>query len=116
MQDSTPASDSRPFVALSDEELAQRAQAGAMASFVELVGRFEGRVYAFLLRRLGCGGATSDAEDLTQDTFLRAWQKIGHYQPGRRFSTWLFTIAGRAAIDHHRGRRRPIHVDDLEHR
>jgi RNA polymerase sigma-70 factor (ECF subfamily) len=77
------------------EELALRAQAGSLAAFSELVGRFEGRLFNFLLRRVG---SAADAEDLTQDTFLRAWQRIGTYRPTWRFSTWLFTIATRLAV------------------
>jgi RNA polymerase sigma-70 factor (ECF subfamily) len=82
--------------ALNDEELALRAQSGSMPAFVELVSRFEGRLYNFLLRR---APTSSDAEDLTQETFLRAWQKIKSYRGSHRFSTWLFTIAARLATD-----------------
>jgi RNA polymerase sigma-70 factor (ECF subfamily) len=74
-----------------------------MPCFVELIGRFEGRVFNFLLRRVH---PAIEAEDLTQETFLRAWQNIGRYRPKFRFSTWLFTIASRLAVDHHRSKRR----------
>lgn len=84
------------------EELALRAQGGSMPAFAELVDRFEGRLYNFLLRRVG---SPADAEDLTQETFLRAWQRIGRYKPAWRFSTWLFTIGTRLAVSH--SRRRP---------
>src|SRR5262245_42664555 len=85
------------------EELAVRAAAGSLPCFVELLGRFEGRVFNFLIRRVRL---TADAEDLTQETFLRAWQNIGRYRPKFRFSTWLFTIASRLAVDHHRLKHR----------
>jgi RNA polymerase sigma-70 factor, ECF subfamily len=84
-----------------DEELAARAQSGAMPAFVELVSRFEGRIYNFILRRVRLA---SDAEDLTQETFLRAWQHVARFQPRHRFSTWLFRIASNLAIDHLRTR------------
>jgi RNA polymerase sigma-70 factor (ECF subfamily) len=93
------------------EELALRAQSGSLAAFSELVGRFEGRLFNFLLRRVG---SAADAEDLTQDTFLRAWQRIGTYRPTWRFSTWLFTIATRLAVSSARRvspRREPIRDD-----
>ncbi|MHC5023515.1 MAG: RNA polymerase sigma factor [Planctomycetota bacterium] len=89
--------------ASSDEELAGRARAGSLPCFAELVTRFEGRIYNFLRRRTPIA---TDAEDLTQDTFLRAWERLGQYEPGRRFSTWLFTIAARLAINHHRQAKR----------
>ncbi|MCK4873008.1 MAG: sigma-70 family RNA polymerase sigma factor [Phycisphaerales bacterium] len=83
----------------SDEELARRAQAGSVAAFARLVSIYQGRLYNFLLRRTG---STADAEDLTQETLVRAWRHIGRYHPGRSFSTWVFTIAGRLAATHQR--------------
>ena len=47
----------------------------------------------------------ADAEDLTQLTLLRAYQRIDRYDPRRRFSAWLFTIALRLSVDHHRRQR-----------
>ncbi len=85
----------------SPEELALRAQRGSMPAFAELVDRFEARLFNFLLRRVP---SAADAEDLTQDAFLRAWQRIGTYSPRWRFSTWLFTIALRLAVSQSRRR------------
>jgi RNA polymerase sigma-70 factor, ECF subfamily len=85
-----------------DEALAKRAQSGSLPCFVELLSRFEDRVFNFALRRVN---SAADAEDVTQDTFLRAWQNIRQYQSKYRFSTWLFTIASRLAADHHRSKR-----------
>lgn len=90
----------RPRVKLTAEELAVRAQGGSEAAFAELVDRFEARLYNFLLRR------SAEAEDLTQEAFVRAWQRIGTYKPRWRFSTWLFTIGSRLAASH--ARKRPM--------
>jgi RNA polymerase sigma-70 factor (ECF subfamily) len=82
--------------------LAVRAALGDADSrrcFGELVVRFEARLFNFLLRRVK---SKQDAEDLTQEAFVRAWQRIGSYDPAWRFSTWLFTIATRLAITTHR--------------
>ena len=90
---------------LPDEQLAQRAREGSGASFALLVSRYEGRLYNFLLRRVG---RAADAEDLAQEAFVRAWRRIDRYDPRWRFSTWLFTIASRLASNHmrrERGRR-----------
>jgi RNA polymerase sigma-70 factor (ECF subfamily) len=87
----------------SPEQLACDAQAGATPSFVRLIELFEARVFSFILRRVG---RRADAEDLTQDTFLRAFEKLGRYSPRWRFSTWIFTIASRLATDHLRQRAR----------
>lgn len=106
----TPApSSALQLAVLADEDLALRAQSGSMPCFVELVARFEGRVYNFILRRVD---ESADAEDLTQETFLRAWQRMAQYRRKFRFSTWVFTIASRLACDHLRARRgRPRQID-----
>ena len=86
--------------------LVSRAQRGSLPCFAELVKRFEGRLFNFLVRRTA---TTHDAEDLVQDAFVRAWQRIDRYDPRWQFSTWLLTIAHRLAITH--GRRRQREVD-----
>jgi RNA polymerase sigma-70 factor (ECF subfamily) len=91
--------DRLPLSAQSPEELAARAQEGSAAAYGELVSRFQDRLYCFLLRRTAC---ESDAEDVAQETFLRAWRRIGLYRPTSRFSTWLFTIGARLASSHRR--------------
>ncbi len=49
-----------------------------------------------------------DAEDVLQRTFLDAWRHAGRYDPGQRFTGWLFTIAHRRAVDTLRGRRHQV--------
>jgi RNA polymerase sigma-70 factor (ECF subfamily) len=90
----------------SDEELARRACDGCAVSFEQLVRRFQVPLLHFL-RRQGAGG---DAEDLLQETFLRAYANLHRYRPRWRLATWLFTIARRVAINHHR-RSRPAVVE-----
>lgn len=91
-----------PLSEQSPEELAVRAQSGgsaALSCYGELVTRFEGRLFNFLSRRTHC---RSDAEELTQEAFTRAWERIGSYNPAWKFSTWLYTIAARLAVSKHR--------------
>lgn len=95
--------DDRPRSELTPEELAVRAQDGSFVCFSELVTRFEIRLFNFLLRRVG---TSADAEDLTQETFIRAWKNIHRYTPRWRFSTWLFTIGSRLASSHMRSAAR----------
>ncbi|MCC6677350.1 MAG: sigma-70 family RNA polymerase sigma factor [Phycisphaerales bacterium] len=95
--------DDRPRSDLTPEELAVRAQGGSFICFSELVTRFEVRLFNFLLRRVG---TAADAEDLTQETFIRAWKNIHRYTPKWRFSTWLFTIGSRLASSHMRSAAR----------
>ncbi len=98
-----PSGDALGIKALGIGALAARARSGCLTSFTELVERFESRLFNFLLRR--CGSIT-DAEDLAQETFVRAWRAIGQYNPRWQFSTWLFTIAHRLAVTEYRRRRR----------
>ena len=82
----------------SNEELACRAQQGCSASFERLLRRFQTPVLHFLRHR----GWAADAEDLAQETFLRAYQNLHRYNRRWAFSAWLFTIARRMSINHYR--------------
>jgi RNA polymerase sigma-70 factor (ECF subfamily) len=82
----------------SDEELACQAQKGCIASFEQLLLRFQTPVLHFLRHR----GLAADAEDLTQETFLRAYKNLHRYSRQWTFSAWLFTIARRTGINHMR--------------
>jgi RNA polymerase sigma-70 factor, ECF subfamily len=86
-----------------DEDLAARAQGGCMESFAELLRRFQVPILHFL-RNVG---PAADAEDVVQETFLRAYSRLQFYRPRWRFATWLFTIARRTNINYH---RRPRHA------
>src|SRR6185503_19422644 len=77
------------------EELALQARSGSMASFEKLVARFQYTLRNYLAKRTG---SSEDAEDLAQETFLRAWRHIGSYDQRWRFSTWLFSIASNRAV------------------
>ena len=92
-----------PTMVPSDEELACRAQKGCASSFEKLMYRFQAPVLQFLRHR----GVSSDAEDLLQETFVRAYANLHSYRQRWRFATWLFTIARRVSINHSR-RARPV--------
>jgi RNA polymerase sigma-70 factor (ECF subfamily) len=91
-----------PFI--SDEELARQTQAGCLDAFEQLVYRYEDRIHAFVNQF--CRNAT-DARELTQDTFVRAFQKLDQFDARRSFAAWLFTIARRKCIDRHRANAPP---------
>lgn len=73
-----------------------RAVAGDAAAFAQLVRRHQDRVFGFILRMTG---ARDEAMDLTQDTFMKAWQALPGWRPQARFGTWLLQIARNAALD-----------------
>ena len=83
----------------SDQELARQSQDGSLTAFEELVCRYEGRVYGFVANFCRNG---ADAAEITQDTFVRAFQAMPRFDCRRAFAPWLFTIARSKCIDHHR--------------
>ena len=92
-----------------DEELAAQTATGSRAAFEELVSRYSPRLFYFLRSRTE---SDEDIEDLLQETFLRVFQHIDRYDPKRRFSTWLFTVAVRLAISRHRAKKaKPVPLD-----
>lgn len=102
------------LAALTAEQLAVRAGRGgpdAHACFELVVARYEERLFNFLLRRCG---KRDEAEELAQETFARAWERIATYDPTWRFSTWLFTIGLRQAVSRHRKARREVLVEAPE--
>ena len=69
----------------------------------DLMDRHATAIFRFLFRMLG---NEEDANDLAQETFVRVFQHRDRFRPGARFSTWLYTIAGNLARNHHRWRSR----------
>ena len=99
----TAVSESVDLQALSAEELARRSQEGCRASFAELAGRYGIRLLRFLRHQTY---NLHDAEDLVQDTLVRAYANIERYRSTYKFSTWLFTIARHLACSRLRRQRR----------
>ena len=91
-----------------DESLVQRAQAGEQDALAGILQRYRDPVFAFVHRLLG---GHVNAEDVAQETFVRAFQNLHRFrfQPGARFSTWLFQLARHAALDELRRQRRHPH-------
>ncbi len=79
-------------MALADADLVARVrQCGDPNAFGELVRRYQSPVRAFLARLTR--GDQAVADDLAQETFVRAWQNLSRFRGESRFSTWLFGIA-----------------------
>lgn len=89
----------------STEELVRRAQDGDDAAFEAVYRRLSGRVYALCLRMSRDGHR---AEELTQDVFVRAWERLASFRGESLFSTWLHRVAVNVVLQARRtrGRRR----------
>lgn len=96
--------DTNDTEAATDATLAGWAAAGCVESFATLARRHQVPVVHYVRRLAGRGGA--DADDVAQEAFLRAWRRIGAYDPRWAFSTWLFTIARRTWLNAARTARR----------
>ena len=82
------------------KNLCKRARKADKNAACELLKIHYADVYSYL-RRL-CG-SQQDAEDLTQQTFLKAWSSFGSFAGRSKFSTWLYRIAHNTYRDSHRG-------------
>lgn len=81
---------------MSDQSILERIASGEREAFAELVQRYQQPLFGFLGRM---GLTQSQAEDLAQETFLRAWSHLQQFDPARaQFSTWLHTIARNLAF------------------
>ena len=93
--------------ALTETELVETVRQGRREGQTEMVSRYAERVFAMIARQVP---DMMDAQELTQDTFLRAFSHIDSYDPHKAsLSTWLCRIAYHLTLDHLR-RRRPVIV------
>ena len=85
-----------------DQEIVVLARAGEEAAYRELIRRYERPLFSLLFRMVR---DRELAEDLAQETFVKALNAIESYRPEFKFSSWIFKIANNAAIDHLRRRQ-----------
>jgi len=88
---------------LSDAEVVRSILAGDTKAFGKLVDRHLAGVHA-VVTRIVCN--STDAEDVTQDTFIRCLERLEQYDPSYSFRNWLLKIATNTAINCHRSRKR----------
>ncbi|MDI6734360.1 MAG: sigma-70 family RNA polymerase sigma factor [Patescibacteria group bacterium] len=83
-----------------ETEIIKKAINGENAAFGRLYDEYLPRIYRFVLLKTG---RKADAEDLTHQIFMNAWQNISRYEfRGFPFSSWLYRIANNAVIDYYR--------------
>ena len=88
---------------LTDMDILAQVSAGNVDAYGKIVGRYNGRLYNFVYRFVG---DRETAEDVVQETYLRAFRKRKEYRAIANFSTWLFTISGNLAKSELRRRKR----------
>ena len=79
-----------------DEQLVGDYLAGDRAALRFLVERYLSHIYNFIYRYVG---HSAEAEDLSQEVFIKCWQHLKSFDPQKKFKTWLFTIAKNTALD-----------------
>jgi RNA polymerase sigma-70 factor (ECF subfamily) len=86
-----------------EAQLVERAKAQDEAAFEQIMNLYADRLYSYILRMVG---NATDAEDLVQETFLRAYQGLPNFDGRASLGTWLYRIATNLCIDHQRRRAR----------
>ena len=89
---------------MNDEEQVwlEQARQGDRAAFGQLIEAYQGPVYNLAYRMLGNRG---EAEEAAQEAFIRAYTRLGTYDPDRKFSTWMLSITSNYCVDLLRKRR-----------
>ena len=95
---------------MSDEEILEAVKQGDDARFAELVEKYLRRIYNFTFRYLG---NREEAEDVTQEVFVRAWKGAKKFDAARNFRVWLFVIAKNASFDYLR-KKKSIPFSDID--
>ena len=93
----------REIAELTDSQVVQLFLDGEQQAFSELVRRYEHRLQNFVFGTLG---DRERAEDLVQETFVRVYRHLERFDQSRKFSTWIYTIAGNLAKNELRNRSR----------
>ena len=96
-----------------DADLVVQTQKGSPAAFEELVRNHQRMIYSLTFRMTG---SLADAEDLAQETFIRAYEQIGTFRGASKFSTWLYRIAVNTCLNWRQSeaRRSQLHASCAE--
>jgi RNA polymerase sigma-70 factor (ECF subfamily) len=99
--------------AADEMELVNKARAGDLSAFDELVRRYQERIYATVFHMTS---NHEDANDLTQETFIKAHQALKSFKGDSSFFTWIYRIAVNKTINLLKQRKNRIHIslNDME--
>jgi RNA polymerase sigma-70 factor, ECF subfamily len=98
-----------------DEHLVARINAGERALFAQLYRRYYRRTFALAF---GMTGGSQEADDVTQEIFMRAYERLDTYRGGSSFATWFYRLAVNHCLNYCRRQRRYraglVNVDDAD--
>lgn len=95
-----------------EQNLIREAKSGKKEAFGQLYDHYSAPIYRFVALKVN---GKEEAEDLTHETFLSAWQNLKTYKhQGFPFSSWLYQIARNKVIDHYRTRKQHTSFENLD--
>ncbi len=94
-----------------EQKLVERAIKRDSAAFTELYDTYVEKIFKYVFYKTG---HRTEAEDITAQVFLKAWEAIGHYQwTDRPFASWLYRIAHNLVVDHFRASQEMVNLEDV---
>jgi RNA polymerase sigma-70 factor (ECF subfamily) len=90
-----------------DHDLVLQSQNGNLAAFETLIRNHQRMIHSLTFRM---SGSPADAEDLAQETFIRAYEQIGSFRGTAKFSTWLYRIAVNTCLNWRQSEARRFHL------
>lgn len=95
-----------------EKSIIERAIDGEASAFGSLYDRYHGQIYRYVYLKVS---HREEAEDLTHQVFLNAWQNMAKYEfKGLPFSSWLYQIARNQVIDHYRTKKTHVDLEIIE--
>lgn len=95
---------------LKEPELIDRALAGDRSAFADLVRQNQDRLFASMMQ---VTGSPEEAEEVTQDAFIRAFIKLDTFQRNSQFFTWIYRIAFNSALTRRRRKKARVSLDQV---
>ena len=97
---------------LTDVQLIHKTLDGDQAAYAQLVSKYQDYMYTVCLKILRI---PMEAQEATQDTFIKAYKKLGSYKDESKFSSWLYKIAYRTSLDLLRKRKQTVDIAEVSY-
>lgn len=95
-----------------EDQLLTDIQSGNTQAFSQLVEKYQDQMYSVCLSILK---TKDEAQEATQDTFIKIYKSLDKYNKQSKFSSWAYRIAYRTSLDYIRKRKATIDIDDVDH-